>query len=297
LVDSPPLFFGATMTSTTGDSCIRAITDDGSFRVMVARTTRTVREITLAQKARSSTAQNLGDLLTATVLFRETMAPALRVQGILRCADRRGTLVADSAPEGLTRGLVQGGKDGPILATEGALLQMMRTLHNGSINQGVVPVPPGGGMTEAMMTYMRDSEQVDTMLAVATRMSGDGTILEAGGYMVQLLPEVGRAPLAIMAERLEDFRTIEHLLTPDFSPDLLLSELLYGLSFTRLEQSQLSFSCWCSTERLLAAIATLKPAEIRNLVEDGSPVQSTCDYCGKEYAIQTSQLSGLLEKN
>jgi len=279
------------------DSCIRAITDDGSFRVMVARTTTTVQGVAAAQKARGQTAQNLGDLLTATVLFRETMAPALRVQGILRCADRRGTLVADSAPEGLTRGLVQGGKDGPILASEGALLQMMRTLHNGSINQGVVPVPPGGGMTEAMMAYMRDSEQVDTMLAVATRMSEDGTVVEAGGYMVQLLPEVGRAPLTIMAARLEDFRTIEHLLEPDFTPDTLLSEILYGMPFTRLETSPVSFTCWCSTERLLAAIATLKPSEIRDLVEDGSPVQSTCDYCGKEYAIQTSQLAGLLEQN
>jgi len=279
------------------DSCIRAITDDGSFRVMVARTTSTVQGVTVAQKARGETARNLGDLVTATVLFRETMSPGLRVQGILRCANRRGTLVADSAPEGLTRGLVQGGRDGPILASEGALLQVMRTLHNGSINQGVVPVPPGGGMTEAMMVYMRDSEQVDTMLAVSTRITEDGTLVEAGGYMVQLLPEVGRAPLAIMAARLEDFQKIDHLLTPDFAPDTLLSEILYGMSFTRLDETQVTFSCWCSTERLLAAIATLKPSEIRDLVEDGSPVQSTCDYCGKEYAIQTSQLAGLLEKN
>jgi len=279
------------------DSCLRAITDDGSFRVMVARTTQTVRDVAEAQGARGTTAQNLGDLLTATVLFRETMSPGLRVQGILRCADRRGTLVADSAPEGRTRGLVQGSKDGPIRATEGALLQMMRTLHNGSINQGVVRVPPSGKMSEAMMAYMRESEQVDTMLAMATTISEDGTVLEAGGYMVQLLPEVGRAPLAIMAERLEDFRTIHHLLTPGFSADVLLSEILYGMSFTRLDETRVAFSCWCSTERLLAAIATLRPSEIRTMVEDGSPVQSTCDYCGKEYAIQTSQLAGLLQQN
>jgi molecular chaperone Hsp33 len=152
-------------------------------------------------------------------------------------------------------------------------------------------------MTEAMMVYMRDSEQVDTMLAVATRIDEDGNVAEAGGYMVQLLPEVGRAPLAIMAERLEDFRTIDHLLTHDFSPDTLLSEILYGMSFTRLEESRVSFTCWCSTERLLAAIATLRPNEIRDLVEDGKPVQSACDYCGKEYSIQTSQLVGLLEQN
>ena len=50
------------------DSCIRAITDDGSFRVMVARTTSTVRGILAAQNVQGETARNLGDLVTATVL-------------------------------------------------------------------------------------------------------------------------------------------------------------------------------------------------------------------------------------
>ena len=102
----------------------------------------------------------------------------------------------------------------------------------------------------------RDSEQVDTMLAVATTMADDGSIVEAGGYMVQLLPEVGRAPLAVMAARLEDFQTIDHLLTADFNPDLLLSEILYGMSYTRLDESDVSFTCWCSTERQLTTTSS-----------------------------------------
>lgn len=285
------------MTKPQEDRCIRAITDDGSFRVIVARTTRTVADIARLQRVSGETARNLGDLLSATVLFRETMSPGLRVQGVLRCADRHGTLIADSMAGGKTRGLVQGGQGGPIRASSGALLQMMRTLHNGSINQGVVRVPEGGGMTEAMMAYMRESEQVDTMLAVATVEDETGAPREAGGYMVQLLPEVGRAPLAIMAERLEDFRSIDHLLRANFDPEELLYELLYGMPYTRLEESPVSSSCWCSEERLLGAIATLQPHEIRAMVEDGSPVQSTCDYCGKEYAIPTGVLAGLLDRN
>jgi len=62
------------------------------------------------------------------------------------------------------------------------------------------------------MAYMQTSEQVDTMLAVSALLDDTGNIRAAGGYMVQLLPEVGRGPLMVMTERLADFRTIEQQL-------------------------------------------------------------------------------------
>lgn len=274
------------------------MTDDSTFRVIVARSTNTVRGICQAQGVTGATAQTFADLLTATVLFRETMSPGLRVQGILRDATHDGTLVADSAPEGATRGLVQRKRTHrEILAEPGARLQMMRTLQNGSINQGIVAVPAGGGITHAMMAYMKDSEQVDTMLAVGTRLDEHGRVSVAGGYMVQLLPEVGRGPLAIMAERLEDFRTIDHLLGPQFSPESLRDELLYGMPFTPLDQSPLQFSCWCSEDRLLGALSTLAKAEVQEMIDDGKPLEITCDYCLKEYSIVPMTLQGLIHKN
>lgn len=285
------------MQSAASDYAVRAVTDDGSFRVIVARTTETVRTVTEVQRARGETAKSFGDLLTAAVLFRETMSPGLRVQAILKGTGSPATLVADSAPAGYTRGLLQGADGNPIVAREGSLLQVMRTLHNGSINQGVVRVPPGGGISQAMMAYMHESEQVDTMLAVATVLGPGGEPVASGGYMVQLLPEVGRGPLAVMAERLEDFRTIDHLITADFSPEWLREELLYGMPFTALERTEISASCWCSESRLLGAIATLSKAEIRSMLDDGTPLEITCDYCKKEYAIQPSVLSGLVASN
>lgn len=288
------------MTSSTatteGDYSVRAMTDDGAFRVIVARTTCTAQGIARAQAARGDNAKNLADLVTATVLFRETMSPGLRVQGILRSSAGRGTLVADSAPEGKTRGLIQAKEGEVVQATAGALLQMMRTLHNGSISQGVVQVPEGGGITHAMMAYMKESEQVDTMLAVGARVEED-KLVGAGGYMVQLLPEVGRGPLAVMAERLEDFRNIDHLLGADFTPESLRDELLYAMPHTPLDTTPIEFSCWCSESRLLGAISTLDRAEVQSMIDEGTPLEITCDYCGKDYTLQPASLVGLLKSN
>lgn len=281
------------------DYSIRAMTDDHAFRVVVARTTGLVRSIIEAQGAEGATRQTLGDLLTGTVLFRETMAPGLRVQGILRSEEAKVSLIADSAPEGKTRGLIQGPANKQVVAAEGSTLHMMRTLHNGSVNQGIVRIAPDAqpSVGAGLMTYMQESEQVDSMLALCTALNEAGEVVEAGGYMVQLLPEVGKGPLAVMAERLEDFRTIEHMLTRNFKPETLLDELLYAMPFTLLDRSELSFTCWCSESRLLAALATLAKEEIRSMIEDGEPLEIGCDYCNKNYLIRPTSLHGLIDSN
>jgi len=284
------------------DSSLRAMTNDHAFRVIVARTTSLVHDICALHGLSGESAATMGDLLTGTILFRETMAPGFRVQGIVRAAGSKTSLVADSGPEGATRGLVQGRISAPFIAGEGSFLHMRRTLKNGSINQGIVRISDEGvqaqsGISRGLMTYMKESEQVDTMLALCTKVNDDGAVIEAGGYMVQLLPEVGRAPLMVMAERLADFATIDHLLVDGFDPQNLLDEILYGMDYTPLDRSSLSFACWCSENRLLGALATLDKAEIQAMVAADDPLEIDCEYCHKHYVIQPHRLSGLLSSN
>ena len=278
------------------DSVLRAITDDGAFRVIVARTTDTVQHVLSAQGALGSTGKNLGDLVTGAVLFRETMAPNLRVQGILKGSGGSGSLVADSHPSGRTRGLVQlGGGASEVAIGQGAIMQMMRTLPDGKINQGFVEVPESGSISRALMEYMQTSEQVVSMLALGTLLD-EGKVSAAGGYLVQLLPEVGRGPLMVMTERLKDFESIDaQLRAPDFSPTALLEELLYGMPFTRLEESSVGFECWCNELRVVSAIATLPRHDIEHLLSSGEVLEIACEYCKREFRIPPARLQGLLD--
>ncbi len=282
----------------SADSVLRAITDDGAFRVIVARTTDTVQHVLNAQGAQGETGRNLGDLVTGSVLFRETMAPNLRVQGILKGSDGSGSLVADSHPSGKTRGLVQlGGGAREVSIGAGAIMQMMRTLPNGKINQGFVEVPESGSISRALMEYMQTSEQVVSMLAMGTLLEND-RVAAAGGYLVQLLPEVGRGPLMLMTERLKDFESIDaQLREPTFTPAALLEELLYGMPFTRLEESPVGFECWCNELRVVSAIATLPRHDIEHLLSTGDVLEIACEYCKREFHIPPARLQGLLNES
>lgn len=280
------------------DSVLRAITDDGAFRVIVARTTDTVQHVLKAQGAQGPTGRHLGDLVTGSVLFRETMAPNLRVQGILKGSGGSGSLVADSHPSGKTRGLVQlGGGAREVSIGPGAIMQMMRTLPNGKINQGFVEVPESGSISRALMEYMQTSEQVVSMLAMGTLLERD-RVAAAGGYLVQLLPEVGRGPLMVMTERLKDFESIDaQLREPGFTPEALLEELLYGMPFTRLEESPVGFECWCNELRVVSAIATLPKPDIEHLLSSGEVLEIACEYCKREFRLPPARLQGLLNES
>jgi molecular chaperone Hsp33 len=283
----------------SNDSVLRAITDDGAFRVIVARTTDTVQSVLTAQSAQGETGRHLGDLVTGSVLFRETMAPNLRVQGILKGLRGSGSLVADSHPSGKTRGLVQlAGGATEVSVGPGAIMQMMRTLPDGKINQGFVEVPGGdASISRALMEYMQTSEQVVSMLAMGTVLEQD-RVAAAGGYLVQLLPEVGRGPLMVMTERLKEFESIDaQLKDANFSPEALLEELLYGMAYTRLDASPVGFECWCNELRVVSAIATLPRHDIEHLLSSGEVLEIACEYCKREFRIPPARLQGLLNQS
>lgn len=277
------------------DRGISAVTHDGAFRVIAIRSTRTVRGLAKSQGVRGPSAENLADLASGTVLVRLTMAPNYRVQGIIQGAGG-GTLVADSWPDGGTRGLVRA--QGPVVFGEGARMQLMRSLPNGAMHQGVVEVSREHRVSGAVMNYLLESEQVTSALGVAS-IATDEEVLLAGGYVVQLLPECTEPPLAVMYERLRhDFADLGRVLAElDGDPDRLVAEILSGMDYTRTLEFELDYRCRCSSERVLASLATVGKAELEDMIRKAEPLSITCDYCQHEYEVQPEMLRGLLSES
>jgi molecular chaperone Hsp33 len=281
------------------DGVVRAITRDGAFRVVAVHTTATVRGAIQSQNVVGNTARYFAELVTGSAIVREAMAPQLRVQCILKGAKGRGSLVADSHPDGAVRGLVNfGAKKEELDIGEGALLQVMRTLPSGSMHQGVVEVPRGGGVSGGLMAYMLDSEQIVSVIGVRALFDDSGQLVAAGGYLVQLLPEIERAPLMIMTERLQGDVDLDKLLRGEAgSAGGIVDEVLYGMPYDRVGESELRFECKCSEPRLLASLSTLPTSDIEEMIADGKTLEIRCDYCGKEYAIAPEALRAAVETN
>jgi molecular chaperone Hsp33 len=286
------------MAAAQTDRVVRAITDDNSFRVITLRSTDTVRGVINAQKATDRTAIRCGELVSGAVLVRETMAPDRRVQAIMMGGNNSGSLVADAHPDGSTRGLVNKAKQAPeVTIGDGAMLQVVRTMYRGEIQQGVVEVGEHG-LSGALTSYMMGSEQVYSVIQVACVLDERGAVVAAGGYIVQMLPEVNAESLSKLTGHLEQLRPVaEALLESDADPEALLREVLSGMPFTRVNESPIHFGCYCDLTRVVSALATLGRDEIRQLIASEEILDVGCDYCGKRYQIGPSQLRPLLEES
>lgn len=280
------------------DHVLRAVSKDGAFRVLAALTTQTVQAVVDAQHVHGPFAQRLADLVTAAVLVRETMSPDLRVQIILSDGHRT-RFSADAMPEGVTRGLSQIGQG----ATVGILetmrhLTVMRSLHNGALQQGSVLVDAGRSVADALMEYFRISEQVASFVAIGSVLDAQGRVQAAAGYVVQLLPEVTEGPLHLMTERLDRFDPIEKLLADATAhPQQVLERLLDGVPHEQTAERSVKFGCNCSQERVLTSLATLPHHDLNELIAADEVLEIGCDYCGKEYKIAPESLKGLLSNN
>lgn len=273
----------------TDDQGLRAMSEDGSFRVIAINATTTARGILEAQRAGSEISPRLAELATATVLLRLAMSPDYRLQTVLKHAER-GSLVADSHPDGVTRALIQQQREDTIPLGAATLLSVHRDTYTGKLHQGIVETLEGYGLGESIAGYLKQSEQINSVVGLRTLFDDQGQLTYAGGFLVQLLPDAHVDTLAVVTERLEQTGTQKVFEVGSFENETILSAIFEEVPYRILGEDRFGFGCNCSEERILGALATLSPAERAELAASDEPIEIGCDYCNVTYSIDPDTL-------
>ncbi len=274
------------------DQALRTMCDEGNFRILIADTTKTVSGILEAQRPDEATESLLADLVTASILLRLTMSPDYRLQAILQ-NKTTGTLLSDSHPDGITRGLVQRLSNAPIETGDATYLSIHRSMFGGDVHQGVVETGERQRLADAVSGYLHRSEQVTSVVDIGHRFA-DGELDFSGGYIVQLLPqddEIDKATLALMTARLQNLPGVAGLFA-DSDGDLEgVAETLFGpIDFNALGSDDFHCGCICSVERVMRALETLSDDDIEELSADGDTLEVDCDYCGAIHQIEAAAI-------
>ncbi len=291
------------MTELT-EQVLRGITNDGAFRAITINATKMVQRVLNIHKLSGNNAQLLGQLLVAGVMIRETMAPGMRVQAILGSHPPKFSLVADARPKGMTRGLASLPEDGSdITLGKDTLLQVVRVLYNGELQQGIITTEGANGLAGAVQSYMLNSEQVHSLVDICCVIEDDpvtglAKVKVAGGYIIQMLPEADEAALAIMTVTAESFPPVAQMLQSEGGdPEGLMHMLLKPFERTVLDKSSVHEGCPCSMTRVVGALATMGRAEIVDIVRKGEVLSIDCDYCRTNYQVGSELLKPLLDRN
>ncbi len=277
------------LSEKSTDRVVRAMTQDGQFRVIVASVGETAAVAAERQNAPHALVDRQGQLICAGVLLRETIQPTNRVQVIFK--DSQGhRLVTDSLPEGTNRSIVDPGDEA---AEQGeGIFQVSVALRNGELHQGIVAVADDLDVSRAVMRYLQTSEQITAFVNIISSSEPKAV----GGFVLQVTPEVTREGLEAMTAHLEAFAGLSSWLAGAHHPAELVQALLADHEYTLLADSDLCFGCTCSQERMLLGLATLPTVEIGEILAEGKGLELSCNACGQDYQVSTDELAVLLRE-
>ncbi|KWV92262.1 molecular chaperone Hsp33 [Erythrobacter sp. YT30] len=163
----------------------------------------------------------------------------------------------------------------------------------GRRHQGIVPLE-GDSLAEAVETYFSQSEQVPTIVRIATHANGDCKV--GGGLLVQHLAdgEEGRERLHVRMDH-PDWEhvstmasSIKHneLIDPELSMDAIVWRLFHEEPEVRVQQGlALSKGCRCSKEYYLSVIARFPAEEQEAMRNEDGVIQVDCAFCSTVFQL------------
>lgn len=284
------------------DYLLRILTDDGGLRASIAQTSDLTAEVAGRHRASPIATAALGYGLTGAVLLGSLLKVQQRVVIKAAGSGPLGKLIAEADSHGHSRAYV----GQPQLASYGTIsservaeaiggdgvLTIVKDLGMEEPHQSTVPLQTG--FLDADLTwYMNQSEQTPSILEIDALVEPTGTLLAAGGLLLQTLPGGNLEALIELSERLDDLPPIGKLLADGQTPEKIATALFGTLAYTVVEQRPLIFRCGCSPQRTLAALALLDPDELGELIASGS-AEVDCHFCGDHYEFSRAELEGLL---
>ncbi len=166
--------------------------------------------------------------------------------------------------------------------------------EQGQRYQGIVPLE-GDNLAEACEMYFSQSEQVPTLIRVASRSIGGRR--SAAGILMQHLPdgEEGRERLHVRLDH-PDWEhvtvmagTISHdeLLDPQLSLEAIAWRLFHEEDEIRvLPGARMSRGCRCTLEHYAAVIARFPQDEQREMCNSEGIIQIDCAFCSRIFELQ-----------
>jgi molecular chaperone Hsp33 len=157
--------------------------------------------------------------------------------------------------------------------------------------QGVVPLE-GASIAQALESYMRRSEQLDTRLWLAADGAG------AAGLLLQRLPrDGGRAGADDHGETWQRAVTLASTVDArellSIGPDELVRRLYWQERLDAVAAFTPRFQCTCSRERIGRMLVSLGREEVDSIIAELGSVTVTCDFCNSQHEFDSIDVEQL----
>ena len=148
-----------------------------------------------------------------------------------------------------------------------------------------------GEIAEDLTYYFAVSEQTPSSVALGVLMNKNNTVAQAGGYIIQLMPDTSEDVIQTLEDRLSHMESVTDLLSQGYSPEQMLEKILDGFDVIFSPDAiPASFSCNCSKKRMERALISLGSKELESILADREPIEINCHFCNTNYTFDVEEL-------
>ena len=289
------------------DYLVRGMSKDGFVKCVAIRSTETVRRGAEIQGTTPNATAAFGRALTAASMMGnmqkvETGSMTLQIKG----GGPIGTIVCVSDAVGNVRGYVTEPKVplaekypgkldiGATVGTDGTLT-VIRDLQMKEPYIGSVALA-SGEIGDDVTAYFAQSEQTPTACALGVLVDRDQSVKVAGGYLFQLLPDAPEATISALEQGIQKAGAVTPMLDKGMTPEEILQTVCGELGVDILEKQEIAYKCYCSRERVSAALLSLGRGELEEIISEDKTFPVECQFCDTVYTFTPADIREMLEK-
>lgn len=287
------------------DRILRATAGDGFIKMSAVSARDTVQRAKEIHGCTPTTAAALGRTLCAAsilgnLLKEENGTLTIRING----GGPIGSIIAVSDSMGCVRGYVTDPTVDLPLRSDGKLDVGGAVGREGTVtvSRDIGLKEPyigstqlvSGEIAEDLTAYMVESEQIPAACGLGVLVDTDLSIKAAGGFIVQLMPGAPEELIDVLEENIFLMDQLTTILDEDGLEEVF-AQVLKGLEYHLVGEDEVSYKCYCSRDRVSEAILGVGEAELQSMIDEGKPIQVSCQFCDTIYEFTPEDLKILLE--
>ena len=286
--------------SSYQDYIVRASAADGQIRVFAATTKDLVEKARKIHGTSPVATAALGRLLTGAAMMGSMMKGRSDVLTVQVMGDGPiGSLTVTADSMSRVKGFVQNPEVMLPASAEGKLdvggavgNGMLRVIKDLGLKEPYVGETEliSGEIAEDLTVYFATSEQTPSSVALGVLMNRDNTVAQAGGFIIQLMPDATEEVISHLEQKLTEVTSVSGLLSEGMTPEEILEYIFAGFDLKLLDKIPTSYYCNCSKARVEKALISLGAKELNAMIADGEPITMNCHFCDSVYTFSVDEL-------
>ncbi len=285
---------------------LRAMTRDGSARILVINSRELVNDMIKAHKTSPTATAALGRTLTAasmigTMLPEEGDSVTINISG----NGEAGKILAVADYFGNVKGYIQNPLVNPPKKANGKLdvgaavgrgtLAVIKDVGNNQPQTGMSEIV-SGEIAEDLATYFATSEQIPTVLSLGVLVDRDYTCLAAGGVLIQLMPFPDEATVDLIERNAADLANVSRYFEKGLSNKEIMDIAMRDIPYDPFDSLEVSYKCDCSRKRMQKKIKSVGKEEIKKMLSEqeaegkARELTAVCSFCNAEYTFTEKEL-------